>query len=289
MGHATEPRASNDVARSFDAFKESHDALVKYLGYRYPKGSSGAEVTEAEFLAKVKADATLKSGKLSLYDQGKSAWAEKDISAASDDELKASYAQIESDKKTMRYGMVIGSLSISGDKPDESATNFRDPCKGFLMLKKEVVVALKKTGLRWGGQDFGDMMHFDMGVETLNDFLDIPVSTGAAAVVNELSSDSDAALQKLKDAATAVKSATETAGPAANTASLADNTAKEDSCWAVVASAKSVLGKINATKAAAKKAAKGSDEKKQKALDDADKVLTEAKKVEDDAKKAAAM
>lgn len=89
-----------------------------------------------------------------------------------------------------------------------------------------------------------------MGVEILNDFLDIPVSTGAAAVVNELSSDSDAALQKLKDAATAVKSATETAGPAANTASLADNTAKEDACWAVVASAKSVLGKINATKAA---------------------------------------
>lgn len=94
------------MARSFDAFKESHDALVKYLGYRYPQGilrrrGHGGGVS----LAKVKADATLKSGKLSLYDQGKSAWAEKDISAASDDELKAAYAQIESDKKTMRYGM----------------------------------------------------------------------------------------------------------------------------------------------------------------------------------------
>lgn len=48
---------------------------------------------------------------------------------------------------------------------------------------------------------------------------------------------------------------------------LADTTAKENACWAVVASTKSVLGKINAARAAAKK----------------------AKKVEDDAKKAAAM
>jgi len=296
LGHTVEPRASADVSYSYDSFKETHDALVKYLSYRYPNGAAGnlTEATEADFIARVKAekDTALKGSKLSLFDSATSQFAEKDTSAASDDDLKAAFAQIESDRKTMRYGMVIGSLSVAGDKIDETKTNYREPCRGFLMLKKDVVIALKKTGLRWGGQDFRDMMHFDMGFEILNDFLDVPVSVRAAAIVAELSASTDPAAQKIKDAATAIKNAADAAGPAANAASLADNTAKEDACWAVVNSASSTLAKVTAAKVAALKVAKDSratDEKKQKVLDDADAALSAAKKVEDDAKTASTM
>ena len=43
----------------------------------------------------------------------------------------------------------------------------RDPAKGFLTIRKEIVQALRGQGLRWGGTDFGtqngDIMHFDTG------------------------------------------------------------------------------------------------------------------------------
>jgi hypothetical protein len=42
---------------------------------------------------------------------------------------------------------------------------WRDPARGFLSIRKEVVEALRGEGLRWGAKDFagasGDVMHFD--------------------------------------------------------------------------------------------------------------------------------
>ena len=82
-----------------------------------------------------------------------------------------------------------------------------------------------------------------MGYEYLNDSRDYAVSARAAAIVAELSASTDAAVLKVKDAATAIKNAVDTAGPAANAASRADNTVKEEACWAVVTSASSTLGR----------------------------------------------
>jgi hypothetical protein len=69
------------------------------------------------------------------------------------------------------------------------------------MLKKEVVLALIKVGLRWGGQDFGDMMHFDMGFEILNEFYDVAVAHWASQSSKLLGTKDDVGLQKLRGAA----------------------------------------------------------------------------------------
>ena len=53
--------------------------------------------------------------------------------------------------------------------PSASPANTRNPTRGFLDLKREVVEALVDVGhLRWGDADFGahqsgDMHHFDLG------------------------------------------------------------------------------------------------------------------------------
>lgn len=292
LGKKANPSKSSDNALTYDTFKKIHDSLVKYLAYRYPKGVSGdlTEATEESFLARVAAekDTTFKDSQICKTNTIEAS----PLGSADEAALRAAFAQIEADHQTTRYGMVIGSLSVTSNVINTSATNYREPCKGFLMIKKEVVLALLKAGLRWGGQDFGDMMHFDMGLETLNELLDVSIATRAAALSTEIGASTDAAMVKVKDAATAIKSAAETAGPAANTASLADTTAKEDACWAAVAAASSALAKATAAKVAAKKAAddkSASDEKKQKAMDVADAALAAAKKAEDDAKTASAM
>lgn len=296
VGHRASPSKSRDPALTYDAFKETHDSLVKYLSYRYPNGVSGnlTEETEASFLARVAAEKStaLKDSKLCSWNKERTALDSSALSDANEEAIKAVFAQIQADHQTMRYGMVTGKLSVVNDSIDPAATNYREPCKGFLMIKKEVALALLKTGLRWGGQDFGDMMHFDMGLETLNELFDISVSSRAAQLATELASSTDEALTKLKDAATAVKNAADMAGAAANEASLAGTTAKEDACWAAVTSANSALAKAVAAKATAKKAADdkaASAEKKQKAMDGADSALAAAKKAEDEAKAANAM
>jgi hypothetical protein len=69
------------------------------------------------------------------------------------------------------YELLSGAnkLSVKGDAPfvGGGSGKFRDPARGFLSLREEVVAALKDQELRWGGTDFfgesGDMMHFDDG------------------------------------------------------------------------------------------------------------------------------
>ncbi|WP_438040156.1 hypothetical protein [Sorangium sp. So ce128] len=299
FGHSIQPRKSSDASRSYDTFKKVHDGLVGYLAYRYPNGAQ-EDLTEAslsDFINRVKSekDTTLSGCKILLRD-GSGKLAERspyDEQGGLDERLLGeAYAQIEADRKVMRYGMVKNALKINAERIDESATNFREPCRGFLMLKKEVVLALIKVGLRWGGQDFGDMMHFDMGFEVLNEFYDIAVAHKASQSLNMLGTKDDVGLQKLRDAAAAVKSAAETAGPAANQASLAGNTAKEDACRAAVRSADAALSKVVAAGDAVKRAAaseKMPENKRQKALDAADAALAAAKQAETEAQQAAAM
>ena len=155
-GQAVEPRATKDPSGTYDVFKQVHDGLVRYLSYRYPKGAAGdlTEASEADFIARVRAeqDTALKGSKLGLVNPTDQATL-KDTSAANDDNLRAAFAQIEADRKTMGYGMVSGSLKVVNDQIDPTATNYREPCKGFLMLKREVVLALEKdrAPLGWAG------------------------------------------------------------------------------------------------------------------------------------------
>jgi N-acetylmuramoyl-L-alanine amidase len=64
---------------------------------------------------------------------------------------------------------------VSGDPPfvvrdparNAPAVRERDPARGFLMIRKEIVMGLTGAGLRWGaihfGNESGDVMHFDDG------------------------------------------------------------------------------------------------------------------------------
>ena len=56
---------------------------------------------------------------------------------------------------------------VSGDRPFAGANAARDPLRGFLSIRSEIVLALSAQGLRWGAIDFGpqsgDVMHFDDG------------------------------------------------------------------------------------------------------------------------------
>jgi len=63
-------------------------------------------------------------------------------------------------------------LSGTADRPFDTkggSVKGRDPAKGFLTIRKEVVEALRaQPNMRWGGTDFGagangDIMHFDLG------------------------------------------------------------------------------------------------------------------------------
>ncbi len=71
------------------------------------------------------------------------------------------YYRILRDYELVRIPMVIGS-------PSYSPAVTRNPARGFLDLRPEIVVALCDSGMRWGACDFdagasnGDMQHFDL-------------------------------------------------------------------------------------------------------------------------------
>ena len=78
--------------------------------------------------------------------------------------------QIRDDYERMRLGMVSGRLIPA--EPGHMGLGAiwergtRDPCHGFLSIRKEIALGLKAAGCRWGAVDFGprqsgDMMHFD--------------------------------------------------------------------------------------------------------------------------------
>jgi hypothetical protein len=321
LGRRANPcKVAGNPSKSYDVFKELHDTLRKYFGYRYPKGGNGPpfkatglpETSEDEFIARVKKEAgsALKAGKLYLDKK------ETPLSDATDDDLKKAFAQIAEDRAQMRYGMVSADMQFVGGEINPDAVNYRDPCNGVLGLKKEVVVALCNTGLRWLGQDLGDMMHFDTMSNSLgpnyesvgfgwgailNEFLDVPIAWEAGEIIKKIGDSSDPAAMKVKQAATALKNAADTAGPAANAASLAEETTKEDACWAAVRDAYRVLvGELKAANASVQEYVKDpepKDEKKlaaynakkEKALKLAGPALTAALEVEAKAKAAAEM
>jgi hypothetical protein len=61
------------------------------------------------------------------------------------------------------------------DSPFDPAKGHPDPGRGFLTIRKEIVLAFKEAdpAMRWGGTDFGaetgDLMHFDLGAGITRD------------------------------------------------------------------------------------------------------------------------
>jgi hypothetical protein len=76
--------------------------------------------------------------------------------------VEEQYYRILRDYELVRIPMVFGPPSLSPQMT-------RNPVRGFVNLRKEIVVAMCDAGgLRWGASDFGsaengDVMHFDLG------------------------------------------------------------------------------------------------------------------------------
>jgi hypothetical protein len=80
-------------------------------------------------------------------------------------DARAQYLRILRDYEHARIPMVVGSPSATPERT-------RNPARGFLALRREIVVALCDQGLRWGACDLeiypdgsshnGAMMHFDL-------------------------------------------------------------------------------------------------------------------------------
>ena len=77
----------------------------------------------------------------------------------------AQYLRVLRDYELVRIPMVVG-------RPSPTPSSTRNPARGFLRLRSEIVTALCDVGLRWGACDFevradgssqnGAMMHFDL-------------------------------------------------------------------------------------------------------------------------------
>ncbi len=87
-----------------------------------------------------------------------------------DSDLQEQFNIIRDDYEKLRLGMVYGKLKSSTpghlNMGVTWAESTRDPCFGFLSIRKEIAVGLRVAGCRWGAIDFGtasngDMMHFD--------------------------------------------------------------------------------------------------------------------------------
>lgn len=102
------------------------------------------------------------------------------------DLVRIIYPQIIQDHENLRWAMVHGKITSKEEKAKKLSRLTRDPCWGFLNIRKEIVSILvkemeseiKKPNYnyhRWGasdlslqnGKDNGDIMHFDLGLTNI--------------------------------------------------------------------------------------------------------------------------
>ncbi len=170
------PRQPNEATQSVWArFKAASDALVVYLSLavdpRPPSISRVAienadEVSDDELLAAVP-----ETERLPLEDalpRLEEVLGSPDFRQSHADwpnSARAQYLRIVRDYEELRIPMVVGA-------PSATPSRTRNPARGFLNLRCEIVTALCDQGLRWGACDFkvradgssrnGAMMHFDL-------------------------------------------------------------------------------------------------------------------------------
>jgi hypothetical protein len=156
-------------------FKAVSDALVSYLSFAVDSGPSEVrraafenadDVSDDELLAAIPEDERLPLDH--ALARLEALLGSRDFRASHPDWPKSSRAQylrILRDYEHVRIPMVIGA-------PNPTPARTRNPARGFLNLRSEIVTALCDQGLRWGACDFGvradgsshngAMMHFDL-------------------------------------------------------------------------------------------------------------------------------
>jgi hypothetical protein len=168
-----QPNESTESA--WTRFKAVSDALVSYLSFAVdslPIKVSRIAIENADDLSDDEVLSTIPEGERLPFDsalaqlegvltsQGFRASHASWLTSA-----RSQYLRILRDYEQVRIPMVIGS-------PSATPSLTRNPARGFLHLRSEIVTALCDQGLRWGACDFGiradgssqngAMMHFDL-------------------------------------------------------------------------------------------------------------------------------
>jgi hypothetical protein len=169
-------RQPNESTQSvWKRFKAASDALAGYLGHALdsePTAVSRVALANADEVADDELLATIPEGERLPLDRALAALEE--LLASPDwrknhpnwpPDSRALYLRILRDYEHVRIPMVAGD-------PSATPALTRNPARGFLNLREEIVNALCDQGLRWGACDFGTqadgssqngaMMHFDL-------------------------------------------------------------------------------------------------------------------------------
>ncbi len=156
-------------------FKAVSDALVRYLSFAVDAGplevtrvaiENADELSDDEVLSTIPEAERLPFDRaLALLD---ALFGSRDFQASHPSrshDSRAQYLRILRDYEHVRIPMVI-------DAPSPTPSRTRNPARGFLNLRSEIVTALCDQGLRWGACDLGvrpdgsspngAMMHFDL-------------------------------------------------------------------------------------------------------------------------------
>lgn len=146
-------RAGEATGDVYDRFGQVSDALKSYLGKAFKadlRSINRPPVTDVENAADDDVLAAIPETERLDKDAA--------VAVLGDEAL---YFRILRDYELVRVPFVIGN-------PSASPASTRNPARGFVNIRREVVVSLCDVGkLRWGVCDFGaaqsgDVMHFDM-------------------------------------------------------------------------------------------------------------------------------
>ncbi|MGW2559139.1 hypothetical protein ACWCXB_07800 [Streptomyces sp. NPDC001514] len=175
-------RVRDSIETTYDRFKLVSDALASYLWWAVsaqPVHIERPPIPDVEYLdAWDSAFEAIGGDERPMRPEDAIAQMEQNLYADSDwlalhpdlpgaEEL---YWQMLRDYEMVRVPMLFGS-------PAQPVTVTRNPCRGFLPLRRELVCSLVNVGnkvlagrgrMRWGASDFGphesgDVMHFDLG------------------------------------------------------------------------------------------------------------------------------
>ncbi len=164
--------AGETLAQAYDRFAALHGALVAYFDLAYLRFGSVNMPAESSGMLREYGEGTSPSPSSYLGRVAAYSGIYFPNMPTSSSQLAALHEQIQADYRAVRLVMVTGSLvdtKGSGFNGSGLVLNAsRDPCRGFLSIRKEIVVCLRNHLARWGAMDFGaqasgDIMHFDRG------------------------------------------------------------------------------------------------------------------------------
>jgi hypothetical protein len=165
---------SETIEQTYDRFLQLHSTLVAYFDLAYARPSPSVlhllpnqSGQLRVYGSGVRPDLDSYLGRVELY----RTYLFKNLPTGSA-ELARLFDDIQHDYAALRLVMVTGSLSPVNSAGFNGSSlalpRSRNPSRGFLRMRKQIVVILRKYLARWGAIDFGaaasgDVMHFDRG------------------------------------------------------------------------------------------------------------------------------